>query len=290
MPCVGGRAMINSQQVQTLAERLLAPTYGFPFGQPQTAQLLVGGIPGDLPLDPPVPPGARVVGSVARHTEDRLANLDVLIDLPTDSDVGDVVEFYEREMPARGWVLAPVGTMGPHGGFQVGQPYPSRTFCLREEGPWISVVVAAPGGAVDVRLHLELTHPGPCAQPRGGEVPGANLLPSLGPPDGVFLRPVGGSFASDQAASLAVIEGSLPAVELERHFGEQLQSAGWERIDAGADGPMAWSRWRLPRQGAWHGSLTVLEAPGAQQRFLVVRVELAGTWGGGWIGSTSRLT
>lgn len=39
--------------------------------------------------------------------------------------------------------------------------YPNRTFCLREEGPRISVVVTAPGGAVEVRLHLELTHPGP---------------------------------------------------------------------------------------------------------------------------------
>jgi hypothetical protein len=278
--------MNDSRQVQMLAERLLGAPYTLPFGRPQNARLVLGEVPEEIPLAPPIPAGGSVLGSVARQADGQLVNVDILVDLPSGMTAMEALAFYERELPARGWAAAPAAPSGMRGGFQFGPGGLSRTFCRDEAGPWVSVTVGAQGGSAEARLHLDLTSPGPCAQPGRGDPPGGDLLPPLRAPDGVSLLPLGGSFGSDQVVSQATLASESPATDLERHFAAQLLAAGWERIDDGADGPLAWSRWRLPRRGAWYGSLTVLEEAEARQRFLVVRAALARAASGGWIGTS----
>jgi hypothetical protein len=93
--------------LRELAERLLSQTAGPP-GQPiPTPQLLPGALPDDLPLTLPVPPGGRLLGSVARRADGTLFTADIVYDAPGAAT--DVVALYERALAPQGWAAAPTG-------------------------------------------------------------------------------------------------------------------------------------------------------------------------------------
>jgi len=88
-----------------------------------------------------------------------------------------------------------------------------------------------------------------------------DILPQLRAPPGVRLvSNGGGSAGSERASSEATAFTDQGAGELEAYFADQLAAAGWTRFDGGTDGPLAWSTWRLPREGDWQGLLFVLES------------------------------
>ena len=272
----------RAEEVRRLAERLLAPLYAIPGHPPQTARL-VPGVPEGLPLEVPVPPGATLAGGVVRHEDGRLANADLLIDSEAPADA---LHFYDEAFPAQGWNPAPDMATGQNWGFQRAGP-PSRTFCRGPAGPYVSVTA----GEREVRVHVELTHAGPCAQPPGGGPRNAERLPALRAPHGAMLRPGGGSFGGDQVSSTATAEDDRSAADLEAHFAEQLQLAGWVRSGGGSGAGAAWSTWRLPGEGEWHGLLVAVELLRPHQRALLVRADAGAGWAGailaGWT-SVSR--
>ncbi|MPZ14861.1 MAG: hypothetical protein GEU73_10645 [Chloroflexi bacterium] len=86
------------------------------------------------------------------------------------------------------------------------------------------------------------------------------------------LRQTGGDGGPNHWTSEAATETDLRAQELETHFGSQFQGAGWSRLDAGADGPLAWSRWKKTGdRGDVHALLFVLEGLAPRQRTLFAR-------------------
>jgi hypothetical protein len=90
-----------------------------------------------------------------------------------------------------------------------------------------------------------------------------------------------------RVSSEAAAETDQSAAELEAYFAAQLKTAGWQRLAGGSDGPMAWSSWKLPRDGDWQGFLFVLQSPGARHRSLYVRAESPSQVPGGWMTSTA---
>jgi hypothetical protein len=103
---------------------------------------------------------------------------------------------------------------------------------------------------------------------------GLNKLPALRAPDGVLLRGgMGGSGGNDRQTSEAGATTKLSASDLEAQFAQQLAAAGWTKLAHGADGPVAWSTWKVPGDGEWRGLLLVNETSG-DRRSLLVRAEL----------------
>jgi hypothetical protein len=100
-------------------------------------------------------------------------------------------------------------------------------------------------------------------------------LPALYAPEGVAVQATGFSGGPDHVATEAAAETDRSVAELEAHFAQQLVGAGWLRQDGAAQGPLAWSTWRLPDEGEWSGFLYVLEGPAENERALAVRVESA---------------
>lgn len=268
--------------IQELAERLLAPPYPGPGGQAAGAQLLPGELPAGLPVELPVPPDGRLVGSVVRRTGEQTSSVEAALDAPGKAP--DVLAFYERQLTGRGWAPAPT-KQPPRGGFQPSVPPPtSAMFCRAANGPWLSVnVFPKLAGPSDVRLRLELSNPGPCAAPRGPEPPrnppGADLLPPLYAPEGVALSLMSSGGGSNQRwSSEAVAPTAQGVAELEAHFAKQLAAAGWRRVAGRADGPLAWSLWAVPAgagDGEWQGFLYALDGPGKNRRSFRVQVESA---------------
>jgi hypothetical protein len=279
-----GAAPQSSDPTQELATRLLLPGY---YGQQDNAKYELRLFPAALPPDPkidlPQPSGARLIGSSLRLRNGAPASLDVVLDVPAST--ADVAGLFERELGKLGWSVAPNRGPSNQGGFVPAVVTSNRMFCKGENPPWYSITVFAPPSApFDVRAHIDFIHPaigtgntyvGPCSTqnvpPMSG---GLNKLPALRAPDGVLLRGgMGGMSGNDRQTSEANATTKLTANDLETAFAQQLAAAGWTRVARGADGPVAWSTWKLPGEGDWRGVLFINET-GADRRSLMVRAEL----------------
>src|SRR3989442_12229692 len=92
---------------------------------------------------------------------------------------------------------------------------------------------------------------------RPGVPDGADRMPPLKPPAGVALRGGGGGGGGGTWPSGATVEIDQPVSEVESHFAQQLERAGWTRIAGAADDLAARSSWQLPCDGSWRGTLPV---------------------------------
>jgi hypothetical protein len=277
--------------LRELAERLLLMRGPFAVADTPPPQLIAGRLPDGLPLQLPLPTGTRVVGGVRRQqplpgmTASGEAT-EIVLDVP--GSVDDVLQFYDRELPALGWAARDSDAPRP-GGFT---PFPiprGRNFSRNPDGPVLSVRADEPaGGVLDVRISLSPAGARPFAAGPSWP-PGVGVLPSLAPPPGVPLQPLGGGGGPATMSSTAVARTDESAQALAAHFAQQFQAAGWTRTDGSAGGPVAWSTWSSPAHENWTGLLLVVEEPTPGQRLLHARVNLAGTdWlraPGVWVGT-----
>ena len=278
-----GTAGASADQLRELATRLLTPPYGGPTGQAETVSLLPGQLPNDPAFDLSVPPGGRVVGSAVYAAGGTTAAVDIVVDAP--GNASDVETFYQRVLTGRGWSDSAYKGM-PLGGFQPNQGPITRFFCAPAGPGFLQLsVLARTGSPNDVRLHAELTTPGPCGINAGIPTgpPGYDKLPPLYAPNGVQLQSAGpgGGGPLPRASSSAEATTELSVSDLEAHFAQQLQAAGWTRLDGGAQGSLAWSTWQVPGPGGWQGFLYVVQGPGQHRRDLYVQVESSSPQAGG---------
>ncbi len=257
--------------LRELAERLLSPGAGPP-GQPiPTPHLLPGELPDDLPLTLPEPPGARLLGSVARRADGTLFGADIIYDAPGTS--ADLLAFYESALAPQGWVPASISS-GQASGFLPSNSAAGRAFCTPQHQSEFMIVQATTraDAPLDLRLHLERTSAGPCGQgPVGPSRPmGAERLPALVAPAGVQVSNSGGGGSSNRYTSSAYATTALSVAELHEAYAAQLAAAGWIRAESGVDGPLAWSTWQIPGDGNFAGFLYVLRTAVPDQRELFV--------------------
>lgn len=281
VPTVVARADSGDEAaaLRELAGRFLTQPGAGPGTPGQSADLLPGQLPADLPLTLPQPPGARLVGSVVRRRGGSTLLWDVILDAP--GAPADLLTFYRGQLLSLGWTTPPSGPFG--GGFLAAVPDTgSATYCGKAGSPPVLVVTAAPAasGGSDVRITIDAANAGACAiapVPVPGPPRLTNRLPSLTPPPGLtFVQGGSGSYGSERTTSDATALTDRSAGELAAYYGAQLQAAGWTRVASGGEGgPFVWSVWNVPGDGGYQGMLSVLEGPGLNRRDLHVQVETA---------------
>ena len=210
---------------------------GSPYGEPE---ILVGELPGNLPVDVPVPRGAEVIGSIVHS--DKYTMVEIMLDVPQEPD--EVLAFYRDRLTEKGWQ-------------EMKQPSPSgfvspmvlsyTNFCLEEKFSLnIRVYPTEEGKLTDVRLNVNdnpqfcniYTDEPPTPSSRPGDV-----LPALLAPDNAIQMSGGGGGGGDQRYSQAMLETSLSIAELHTHYRTQLIEAGWKLEEEGGNGTVAWSAW-----------------------------------------------
>jgi hypothetical protein len=289
--------------LRELVERLLAQAGPAPPGVTlPPVRLLPGALPADLPIAPPLPPGARLIGSVVRPTffgsptalgPEVGEGVEIVIDAPQPPAM--VLEFYREALAAQGLTAPPTVRGFRPGGFLPSVGITSAAFfCGGERVPFVEVVaLPRQGQPTDVRVRIQ-PFPGPCGAsfgpPGPPPSPPSDPVPPLEPPPGVTVLPGGGGGSPFLRSHGALAQTEMSVAELEAHYARQLTAAGWTRIAGGADGPLAWSVWRVPEEapraiempasGERQGFLFVLEGPGAGRRSLYVQVAAAGQPGG----------
>jgi hypothetical protein len=283
--------MEKADRLQELAERLLSYPMGID-GRPQVAGLVPGRVADGLPLDLPLPPGAEVIGTlVRRHVGQELASAEVVLDASGPAEA--ILDVYRHALPPQGWAELPpaqvrLGFMFM-GGFTPPQRVVGVTFCRGRPGPSVSIgVTPTTGGPNDVRVRVDLTSAGPCAQQRHPGFPETPPVPPLEGPPGVPVTMRGGGGSGSQWTSGALAETTMTVGELAEHYAAQLRAAGWIETGHGAAGTVAWYTWRVPRDGEeQHGLLLVIDV-GERRRRLSVQVETLPPATGGWLATDIR--
>lgn len=263
----------DAAALRELAVRLLRVRFpGDPEASDET-QLLVGELPAGLPLELPLPPGSRVVGSLVRGNQ---RGISIVLDASEPAE--QVLEFYRARLSAAGWRSPELPHHGG-GGFTPDFMANRVTYCYSARGPALNVAAeSAPGKPTDVQLDLQ-TDPRylPCGARARHMGDMHDMIPTLAPPPGARQTPQGGGGGGDSWHSQAILLTELDLAAVAAHYAGQLTGAGWTQGANGESGPAAWSAWSLRDEDGepWHGLLFILKQPEAEgQYYLIIRVEL----------------
>jgi hypothetical protein len=269
----------DESDLYALAMRLI-PLRRFPHAKVSHAQLLVGQLPAGLPFELPVPPSARVIGTVI---DGHFATVFLESDLPPK----DVIAYYHGELTGQGWTMMDGAGGASPGGFVLAHQS-HALFCRMPEGPRLRLYAYAyPEAPSEVGLDLDLTPGVPCerrAGPRGPQhaeppqPPPAPSMPELAAPAGSDFQNAGGQANSVASTVYGELTTSLDLGAVATHYADQLRAAGAVLRGHGQDGMLAWNSWELrdPEHGPNQALFLAVRQPDEPNTyFLFLRVRQA---------------
>jgi len=283
------------QALYRLAARAL-PDYTQTYPVRKVLPVLLPGaaFPG-LPAEVPIPDGGTVIGTIMRPDGARGMTI---LDVPLPGLA--ILDFYARELPARGWRIDPRDpTVSPDRskGFaeQRGVSVPME-YCWHDGAPYLRFSVV-PVVDAPTAVYLYVTDRPPDvpyahAFKRFGVQAGwlreeDNPFPRLQAPPGAAQFSDVSSWARDYASASADVETEMNLPELLGHYGRQLIDEGWNPVRSSVDGALAWSVWHFEKEGVpYRCLLTILRQPWlARQCHMTLEIEYAVDHereGGGW--------
>lgn len=243
---------LNPADPTILPELVLHLTMQMGGSRSRKAVILAGEFPANLGVEFPLPPDAKIIGTML------LTQTHTNLMFNTGLDKEAVFEFYQQKLKEAGWQETN-SPFGP-GGFSVGDF--GMRYCHSKQGPALGVDVysgAENGSRVRLVLNTSTTN-SPCNQPR--QTPGFGILelPRLVPPPKTDHQFRGGGGNSNEVQSEVALETELGLATLLTHYNTQLEKAGWKRQDQGTSEPLGWSRWTFQdkNSGAGDGLLLIL--------------------------------
>ncbi|MGO8950486.1 MAG: hypothetical protein ACLQUY_23070 [Ktedonobacterales bacterium] len=256
------------EQLTALAISLLASPIDPNSPQPH---LFPSTIPENIPLEIPVPPHTRVLGTLARSDSSFVITLES--DLPLD----EMISVHRAQLTALAWNEFEYMRQPPTGGFVQSDYRPSArlAFCHTPSHACLRpMLVQRENATTHVRLDLTLGEEGnPCARqdqpaPRGfPRYPntGRQMLPTLIAPLGAQLGGTSSHGDPEWMHTTSTVTTPLDQEALAHHYVGQLTQAGWTQTDAGAGGPFVWSTWHLtstgPEPTPWSALFFILKTP-----------------------------
>jgi hypothetical protein len=139
-----GTSVLGESSVEELAIRLLQASCP---DNPELngVQLLPGKLPQDMPLDMPIPDGARIVGSEIQEN----TGIYVVLDVPMTPDLA--LDFYRKRLASQNWTEN--GIPGMNQGF-IGEGDPRTAFCHGPKNLSLSIIAHPQDNGTDLRLSI----------------------------------------------------------------------------------------------------------------------------------------
>lgn len=251
----------DEQALREFVTRWFKPLYPSPVPQQET-RIWIGMLPEGETVAFPLPPSARVIGSV----QDPYVNLQVLVDAP--GEMAEVLQTYQGILAEAGWALAE--EPAAQAGFMTATD-PWYTYCLDQDQAALSVqAFTGEQGSTELRLNLYTQDLEYMCNPNQdpGMDPAYDMLPTLKLPAGAWMTGGSTSSGGGSADSATAIQTSLSTSELAAHFLPQMVEAGWQLLDEGSEAAVSWSSFtRQDDQGSlWYSNLVILDNQGAENR------------------------
>ena len=271
--------LATSAELQNETSGMLAPSdeelaTGLPQGTYNDSlglggvQRLPGKLPPDMPVDLPIPDGARIVGS---GMEDN-PGISVFLDVPMTPDL--TLDFYRQHLASQNWTELKDPSMNR--GF-VEQRVSGAIFCQDLKNS--SLIVTATPEENGTSLYMDImsdTDHSFCSQGPSYYDGWLNPLPMLAAPNGT--RMLNGNSMEGPGNTPAIsanLESELNSSTLTAYYADQLKAANWTMMSEDESGPSSWSSWSFEDEDgrAWNGFLMALELPGTdkKQRFVLMQ-------------------
>jgi len=237
-------------QLLALAMRLFFPVQ-VSISIKEASQIYIGELPDPLPVKVPVPDASHIIGSLVRGNE----TIEIVLDV--DLPASEVVQFYKAKLTAGGWYRPPSDL--PMAGFTGHPGVEMATLCHGPLGPMLHIAAAPVGErASDVRVYLHLGERPQCGQEPSPRLP-PSVIPALISPEGAWKSGGGGSRGNDQQSSSAILDTRMGLSEVMEHYDQQLERAGWEKLDTIHGRLTASSSWSFQDNDAndWAGLFIV---------------------------------
>jgi hypothetical protein len=220
----------------------------------------VGTLP-TLPINLNLPPSVAVVGSVVRTGD--FGGTQIFYAAPASAD--DLVEDVRQQLSTQGFT-APEAMGAPGGVFLSSQPEIS-ILCSTDDELLVNLGTVVLNNTVILQVSLNPIGTGgdPCSpDPMQGMGLGYGILPQLQPLAGALVRGSGGSSSGDRISATADIQTELTADVVAAHYEDQLEEAGWERIDDTSSEAIAWSAWTFSDEddNEWNGTFYIVRLSG----------------------------
>jgi hypothetical protein len=265
-----GTSELGEPSVEELAIRLLQATYPGS-AELDGVQLLPGKLPLEMPVDLPIPDGARIVGSEVQEN----TGIYVVLDVPMTPDLA--LDFYREHLASQNWTE--ISIPGMDRGF-VEQSDPSPTFCQGSQNASLTVTSHPQDNGTDLRLSIitDLEN-SPCSWDAAYNDDWLKPIPKLEAPKGTRL--FNGNSVSGPGSFVAVsatLETEMNSSSLTAHYADQLTAANWTMMSEGESGPSTWSSWSFRDEDdqAYDGFLMALQLPGTdeKQKFILMQANL----------------
>lgn len=221
----------------------------------------IGELP-PLPIELDLPASVAVVGSVVRTGD--FGSTQIYFAPPVSAV--DILDDVRVQLADQGFTSPQtVGTMGEV--FLSNQPDVSL-LCRTEDDLFANVGIASLNNTVILQISLLPIQPGasPCSPDptQAGMGPGYGILPQLQPLAGARVQGSGGSSSGDRISATADIQTDLTADVVAAHYEDQLDAAGWERIEETAADAIAWSAWTFTDEddNEWNGTFYIVRLAG----------------------------
>lgn len=253
---------------QSLVERLLSLNGN-------DGQLFVGRLPSNLPVDLPLPNGAKVDASIRRGNTPGQGSYQVFVDANQSPE--QVQAFYQQRLSATGWQsqtnYSPFNSKGFISSESAG--IKQSIYCKNSQGLLSVFTRPVQNGPTDVRLNLINNKNGffcnhSIRPPFSNNIP----MPKLSPAANTTVKARGFSGGMNTFTSSATIDTQLDGQALANYYNRLFQQAGWIRWDSKQSQPINWSIWRYKdQQGkSWQGTLTITKVEGKPNQYSALAV------------------
>lgn len=229
-------AQTNNEEpgLRKFVERMLSFSGG-------DTKVIVGKLPEKMPVELPIPAKSQILGSTVNNKGDIQVVLDV------SQPVEEVTDFYKNKLQISGWQRPKlvynsgfVETRSEFGGYTV--------FCNKAIKPMsltlnIKEAEATPT-AVSVYLNTieEEDEYHPCKYSSTTNIIENKVkFPPLTPPLNTEVSKNDRNY--DMNNSSVTLETKLDSQTLANHYIQQLEKAGWKKIDSGHSNSFSWSTW-----------------------------------------------
>ena len=205
-------------------------------------QLILGKLPDNLPLEIPQPANTQVVATIQRGKD----NYQIELDVPQSA--AQVESLYENQLTQKGWKQQKQPSPQQAFATSASEANKSIGYCESEKGPSINLTISQSekaSTAVSIGLSTDKNNHF-CRYISGGSPFDIVEVPSLKPPENtkVIPNPMR-TFSSEMSNSKVTLESQLNMEQLNQHYINEMQQAGWRKTADTKDNQTNLSIWTI---------------------------------------------